>query len=229
LLYLYFIVISVLAPEQWFLLILKSKFADGQYIASRLSKSISKTTSKLKALLTEYNSFNIFSLNWKDITDLSSHVWYEGVHCGCSFATIPNSVKLKAIELYHTMLRCDEETSALCKEMKQTVEFFVNDIIVLNQQIDKIKNEMYSLTAYDKGCLLMLYKTCFDIEAKVINLKQHFSDYADIIVPYDSFHYHSSLSALSNSCSATDNVFSQPETTLSVNYLVTGTTVFSIL
>ena len=88
---------SVTARERWFLLKLKAKFAvmfvhnydlcmhtctvshsdynyaDGQYLASRLSKSITRESTRLKGLVTSYNGLAMESerLSWHDITELA--------------------------------------------------------------------------------------------------------------------------------------------------------------
>lgn len=87
--------IAVVARERWFLLNLKAKFADGQYLASRLSKSITKASSKIKSLLSQLNSLNIESSTWFDAINLSN-VWYEAI-LESDTTPIPQSVKLQAI------------------------------------------------------------------------------------------------------------------------------------
>ena len=90
--------IATVARERWFFLQLKAKYAgkiivndvcvyvisfaiiiDGQYIASRLSKLISKSSAQLKSLLSQYNSLGFGSIKWEEATDLGSSIWYEGI------------------------------------------------------------------------------------------------------------------------------------------------------
>ena len=89
------------ARERWYLLSLKSMqvpsvilmvnncnpnlfyYVHGQYMASHLSKSITKESAKLKRLLAEYNSTvqPHQQLTWEQVCDLSSNV------CSTSFVT----------------------------------------------------------------------------------------------------------------------------------------------
>lgn len=163
---------------------------DGQYVSSRLSKSINNASAKLKKLLTEYNSYNIYSLAWEDVTDLSSHVWYEGILRG-NDKDIPNSVKLKAIEKYHIMIRCEEEISYLREDMIQTVAFYINDLFILSQKILELQNESNPLTQYQKGCMILLNNSCFELEARLISLYDSFSKIVHIKLPCNIFRYHS--------------------------------------
>ena len=80
--------------------------ADGQYLASKLSKSITKQSSQLKQLLKKFISLhNADVLTWADATDLSSSQW-----CGGAFDHhVPKKLQLNAIKYHHLVLRSDEE------------------------------------------------------------------------------------------------------------------------
>lgn len=54
-------------------------FTDGQYLASRLSQSISKVSAKLKDLITDYNNLVVESekLKWAEVSNLSYSIMGE--------------------------------------------------------------------------------------------------------------------------------------------------------
>ena len=67
-------------------------FSDGQYLASRLSKSINQESAKLKQLLQQYNTLpGAVKLSWNDATDLSSYV-----HSPESDVGVPRKIRLNA-------------------------------------------------------------------------------------------------------------------------------------
>ena len=93
-------------------------FSDGQYLASRLSKSINQESAKLKQLLQQYNTLAV-KLYWNDATDLSSYV-----HSPESDVGVPRKIRLNAIKHHHMILRADEEVQLLQSEMNAVVSFF---------------------------------------------------------------------------------------------------------
>lgn len=158
-------------------------FLDGQYLSSRLSASISKATTKLKSLLREFNSFNVESMSWKDVSDLSSHVWYEGV-LQSENIEVPLAVKLKAIENYHVILRCEEELQMLSEDMRNVVEFYILDHVTLNEEIVK-RAESHNL--YDRGCVALLLQVSYETERKLLGMEKSFSTLAPITLPTSLF------------------------------------------
>ena len=157
---------------------------DGQYLASRLSNLISKTTVKLKSTLDQLNSLNIFSITWEDVSDLSSHIWYEGALHNETIP-VPLSIKLKAIEIYHTILRCDEEALMLSNDMDSVIAFYLHDHSLLKQEILKLNEEQSS--QYNRGCLSLLHQAIFDVEQKLIKLQQSFNQFTHVSLPVSQF------------------------------------------
>ena len=100
---------------------------DGQYLASRLSQSITKETSKLKNLLSQYHNLvpEDERLEWADVTNLSSDFWYRDTFQHS--IQVPRQIKLKAIEHHHLILRADEEIALLKKEMLAALMFYFED------------------------------------------------------------------------------------------------------
>ena len=182
-------------------------FLDGQYLSSRLSASISKATTKLKSLLREFNSFNVESMSWKDVSDLSSHVWYEGV-LQSENIEVPLAVKLKAIENYHVILRCEEELQMLSEDMRNVVKFYILDHVTLNEEIVK-RAESHNF--YDRGCVALLLQASYETERKLLSMEKSFSTLAPITLPTSLFTHMLS----SNDMSQTD--FSSLQSSIDVS------------
>ncbi len=132
------------ACERWFLLHLKAKFAgkfriilisfvirngmilfiDGQYLASRLSKTINSLSSKLKQLLKDYNSFPSVSVtdswSWSGIiTNFRNFNLIEDF--GTNNENIPKKIQLDAIKFHHLVMHSEEEIKLIENEMKATI------------------------------------------------------------------------------------------------------------
>lgn len=112
--------------------------SDGQYLASRLSKSINQESAKLKQLILQFNalpanSASTVKLSWKDVTDLSF------VHSPDLDVGIPRKIKLSAIKHHHMILRADEEVQLLQTEMKAVVSFFQDDWQKLSSAVEQLK------------------------------------------------------------------------------------------
>ena len=127
-------------------------YADGHYSASRLSSAVTKVTGKLKELLSQFNCIGIHSLSWKDVTDLTSPVWYEGILQADT--TIPMSVKLQAIKFYHLCIRSEEEIALLSAEMCNVVKFYCDEWKKIHDKVNAYTCTPISLDdTYTRGIL----------------------------------------------------------------------------
>ena len=73
-----------------------SIFSDGQYLASRLSKSINHESAKLKQLIQQFNALSgTAKLTWSDAMDLSSFVPSPDSDTG-----VPRKIRLNSIKPY---------------------------------------------------------------------------------------------------------------------------------
>ena len=162
-------------------------FTDGQYLASRLSQSISKESAKLKDLITSYNNLVVENekLQWVDVSNLSSVLWESGVLSTLN-SDIPAQVKLEAIKNHHLALRADEEISLLRQDMLATFQFYIRD---WNLVTDKINKLMDSGNANGEICSLQYAR--LDTEFKIEKMVTLFSSYIDIpSIPTNDFLLH---------------------------------------
>ena len=202
---------SVTARERWFLLKLKAKFAgmfvhnydlcmhtctvshsdynyaDGQYLASRLSKSITRESTRLKGLVTSYNGLAMESerLSWHDVTDLSSSLWSRGV-LRADHGLIPKSIKLDSVAAHHNILRAEEEISLIKTEMVAVVSFYLKDREILLQGIQQLHDADRS--CYTTGCIFVLQLACLNVELKLYSVTKSFGRFVELPdVPLSDF------------------------------------------
>ena len=125
--------------------------SDGQYLASRLSKSINQESAKLKQLIQQFNALpgSTVKLSWNDVTDLSSFVHSPELDIG-----IPRKIRLSAIKHHHMILRADKEVQFLQTEMKAVVSFFQVDWEKISSAVEQLK--LLPGSKYNNGALHLL-------------------------------------------------------------------------
>ena len=124
-------------------------------MTSRLSKAITKETTRLKHLLAEYKSAVIPSeqLTWEEVCHPSAQVWLR-LEQPLNLP-VPKPVRLAAINALMTQRRAEEEVVMLQQEMKNVIAFYMKDVAALTGAIGKLE-EPETMTAYDRGCVSML-------------------------------------------------------------------------
>ena len=148
--------------------------ADGQYLASRLSKSITQESSKLKQLIQKYNSFpGDKRIEWSDVTDLTSDLWLQETD-----TPVPKDVRLNAIKHHYLTLRADEEVHLLQADMKATFAFVENNWQHLLTVVDQLK--LQPGTKYKNGALHLLNMACLECEGLLLDLRSSYSQYIDL-------------------------------------------------
>ena len=159
--------------------------ADGQYLASRLSKGITQESSKLKQLIKKYNSFpSDKKIEWSDITDLTSILWLQETD-----TPVPKDVRLNAIRHHHLTLRADEEVCLLQAEMRATLAFIKNDWQQLMTVVEQLK--LQPGTKYRNGALQLLNMACLECEGLLHDLRSSYSRYVDLPpLPLEKFCSH---------------------------------------
>ena len=147
---------------------------DGQYLASRLSKTITKESDALKKLLKEYNELVQESekLTWTEVTDLSSSIY--SISHEDSISMVPRSVRLEAIKYHFLSIHAQEEISLLKNEMKNVVDYYVNGRLALLQCIDETDNA---------GSICLLKRELWRIENELKLICTAYAPY--ITVPSD--------------------------------------------
>ena len=153
---------------------------DGQYLASRLSKSISSQSSLLKRLLVQYNSLPSVAsegkVTWAEATNLLPVQWLgRGLECGVH---VPKKVKFDAMKHHHMLLRCDEEIKMIGDEMRSCVSFYLKDWKELNISVKEML--VKPCTKFINGALSALQLERLRCEGTLTKLVTLFGPYIDI-------------------------------------------------
>ena len=147
---------------------------DGQYLASRLSRSITKESSKLKELIKEYNKLvperqldwaNVVSLSLDEELTIDRHLETE--------QTVPRTVRIECIKNHYLSLRAQEELNLLKQEMENVIQYFSND----RQTI--LEHMAITATAGDAGAHCLLKMELRRIEDKLQKLCLAYQPYID--------------------------------------------------
>ena len=137
------------ARERWYLLSFKSMqvpsvilmvnncnpnifyYVHGQYMASHLSKSITKESAKLKRLLAEYNSTvqPHEQLTWEQVCDLSSPMCAQ-LDSSLDIQ-VPKPIRIAIINVGMKNMRGLEENKIIEQEMKSVITFHISDVKAL--------------------------------------------------------------------------------------------------
>ena len=130
---------------------------EGHYMASRLSRSITTQSRKLRLLLAEYNATvsSVEQLSWDDATDLTSSLWL--VFHGNDFL-VPRSVRITAISILMKSKRAVEELQLLKSELNNVLKFHIDQHAALVDtilQLQAVPSEFnHGAACLLKFCLL---------------------------------------------------------------------------
>ena len=134
-------------------------------MASRLSRSITAESKKLRSLLVEYNSMVSpeDQLSWEDITNMSSPIWLTPLQEDS--LVVPRSVRLAAIDALMKEKRAIEERDLLKREMENVLHFHLQQHTILATSISQLQSLP---SAFNRGavCLLKIRQHHYEEEIK---------------------------------------------------------------
>lgn len=135
-------------------------------MASRLSRSITADSKKLRSVLTEYN--NVVSLeeqlSWEDVTNLTSSVRLSPLP-GDSCPQVPRSIRISAINALVKKQRAIEEKYTIKSEMNNVIQFFLRQHASLADAISQLQATPCN---YNCGalCLLKIKQSYYEKEVR---------------------------------------------------------------
>ena len=146
-------------------------------MTSRLSRSITADSKKLRSVLTEYN--NVVSpeeqLSWEDVTNLSSPVWLSPFPAGES--QVPRSVRLSAINALLKKQRAIEEKVMIKSEMDNVLQFFLQQHTSLTNAISQLQS---TSSNYYRGAMCLLKIKQYHYEKEIRNCIKLFSSVIEV-------------------------------------------------
>ncbi|KAK3731623.1 hypothetical protein QZH41_015887, partial [Actinostola sp. cb2023] len=137
-----------MASERLFLPEMKKKYADGQSIAIKLSKQISRVTDHIRRNMMTCNGLGTNVLHFEDVKDPCSSVYSYSVN---SSMQVPNSIKTQLVDLLCLKKRCEEEIALVKKEMIQLLSFHLSQINFIDECTQSLTD-----TVLDKGVKALL-------------------------------------------------------------------------
>lgn len=136
-------------------------YSDGQKIAKKLSKSITKETVKARKLLDEFNvsssqiDSNFSPVMLGEVLTPTSKFW----QCPHQQSEqIPLSVKRDIIEAYLLQKRCEEELLLLQSEMQNVIDYYNEKEKKINAALHAICNGESKFNRFNRGCSCLLKK-----------------------------------------------------------------------
>ena len=132
--------------------------ADGQKIAKRLSKQISKETTLLKSLLREYNAVCTTSLKSDDTLTMPSALDPESIEgrlsaLGTKYTSIATGNKRRILDAYSILSRSREELVMLKQESQMLVQYYEQRKQRVIAQLSNLSDES---TTFSRGAVTML-------------------------------------------------------------------------
>ena len=148
-------------------------------MASRLSKAITKETTRLKHLLAEYNSSVMPSeqLTWEDVCHPSAQVWSQLEQP--LDLPVPKPVRIAAINALMTKRRTEEEIMMLRQEMRNVIAFYVKDVAAISSAIEMLE-AAEAMTAYDRGCVSLLKVRLGNVKHELLSCCSSYKRFVDL-------------------------------------------------
>ncbi|XP_065063363.1 uncharacterized protein LOC135689928 isoform X2 [Rhopilema esculentum] len=154
--------LRALAFERWFLLTLKRKYCKGQKVAKSLSRSISAKVKVIKNAVSVFNEelqeveiqakVKITRISFQEALCLQSKIY--SIDNEQFSNTVPLEVKRKAIDIYVTWKRNEEEEEHCISEMRNVLQNVRKEIKKVQSSLQMIS----PITRLDKGAHAMLRK-----------------------------------------------------------------------
>ena len=161
---------------------------EGHYMASRLSRSITTQSRKLRLLLTEYNATvsSVEQLSWDDVTNLTSSLWLTSHE---NDFLVPRSVRITAINIPVKSKHAAEELELLKAEMQNVLKFHIEQHTAL---VDTILQLQAVPSEFNRGavCLLKIRQYHCERELKAcIKSFSHLIPIPEISFSLEEMHY----------------------------------------
>ena len=113
-------------------------YLDGQAIAVKLSKQITKATESMRKTIASHNAIHgASSLNFDLVKDPSCELYANLQSCPHTEHVVPNATRRMAIELHCLRERCEEEIELVTSEMNRLQAFYLKQNSILDSAISE--------------------------------------------------------------------------------------------
>ena len=160
---------------------------DGQTIAKKLSKNISKETNKLRVCLKEYNATSMQvdpkcpMLMLSDILSPTCNFWMPTSHTDSSISTrVSTTTRRDIIEAFLLLKRCKKELILLKSDMSNVISYWELRERNIKASLELFRDEAGLDVLYHRGCVCMLKKQLLDIQ---LTLAQCTSSFSGVLSP----------------------------------------------
>ena len=133
-------------------------FIDGQKIAKKLSKQISKITSSIRHILSQYNEMALKNkeagISLSNALDLNSAIWCSQL--SVADTNIPIELKHSIVQSILEVRRSNEELDLVKEEMRSVINCYEQNISKIDETIALIK--MKEANAVNQGSISLLIR-----------------------------------------------------------------------
>lgn len=155
---------------------------DGQKIAKKLSKGISKETKTASDYLDKYNSLEADHsqslLTLPEILSPDSLVWQQLGDNDNRSSAVPPTSRRNVIEAYCLLMRCNKELSLLKSDMDNVIIYWQEKRDCIEKQLleMQVKGEEDEEDLYKGGCICLMNTLLLESELHLSKATSAFSD-----------------------------------------------------
>ncbi len=201
-------------------------YIDGQKIAKRLSKNITKETRNATRLVNNYNkqcySTEQSTISLTDVLSPDSPFWVTETSA-CSDG-ISLKVRRDIIEAFLHIQRSNEELELLITEMESTVQYWSSRIKTLTDKLQEIDMIDGDKQIYDVGAACLLNKVLYEARISLSEAVEGFSKIFEVnneIIKTNIFQTESSINNDSDISSSSESDSDNDDRDINyVHYLV---------
>ena len=134
-----------------------------------MSKQITKITTSIRAILSQYNNLciqtNETKLALPDVLNVNSQIWSSELSVADSH--IPADAKHDILQSFFELNRCEEELNLVAEEMTSTISYYKDKISCINSTLLSLNSSEAS--AFNKGSIVLLTRLKWSMELLMHN------------------------------------------------------------
>ena len=145
---------------------------DGQKIAQRLAKQISRETNRIKKHLQQYNAIESVltcsssqAIELKDVLSTQAEFW---TMCTSTDSISTEPVPFSKQEIIHNYMylltkRAEEELAILADDMRNTIKYYNHQKMIVARKIEELTDELLHMSATTMSQIVLVRMcVCFE-------------------------------------------------------------------